>query len=148
MGSLVLDLSLTNKSINKSWTYKDVFEPISVDLSKIDIKDSRDYQAIENSISNMFLFVPGENILFPDFGNNLYKYIYEPMLDITAEKIRNEILSMFKKWEPRVVIQSIVIIPKEDENQYDIEIKYTVPSLSRNELLRFNITIRRSEGSA
>ena len=93
----------------------------------------------------MFLFVPGENILFPDFGNNLYKYIYEPMLDITADKIRNEILTMFKKWEPRVVIQSLMIFPKEDENQYDIEIVYIVPTLDKNQSLRFNITIRRGE---
>jgi phage baseplate assembly protein W len=145
MASLVLDLALTRQTINNPWTYKDVAMPVQADLQNLDIKDSRDYQAINNSISNMFLFIPGENILFPDFGNNLYKYIYEPMIDITAEKMQNEILAMFKRWEPRVKIQTIKIIPDEDNNQYNVEITYTVPSLSRNELLNFNITIRRGE---
>lgn len=145
MASIIYDLSLTNKTVTNNYTYKDVTADLSKTYNNRDIAVSIDYQAVQNGINNMFLFIQGERILLPDFGNTIYKYLYEPINDSTAASIINEIKDMFEKWEPRVTINSVNVIPKPDLNTYSIQILYSVPSLNNEQILAFNtaLNIRR-----
>ena len=145
MASLIIDLSQYNKTSSKDWIFKDFKNPLDLRADKADVIDSKDYAAIENSISNIFLFVPGENIVFPDFGNSLYKYVYEPINETTTDAIRNEIITIFKVWEPRVRIVSLDIIEIRDENTIYIQMIYTVPMFNDARTLQFNVGIRRGE---
>lgn len=145
MASIIYDLSLTNKTVVNNYTYKDVTTDLSKTYNNRDISVSIDYQAIQNGINNMFLFIQGERILLPEFGNTIYKYLYEPINDSTAASIVNEIKDMFDKWEPRVEIKSVNVVPKPDQNTYLIQIIYSVPSLNNEQILQFNtaLNIRR-----
>ena len=141
MASIIYDLSLNNKTVTKNFTYKDITTDLNTTLNNRDIDVSTDYQAIQNGINNLFLFVQGERILQPEFGNTIYKYLYEPINDTTALSIVNEIRDMFNKWEPRVTINKLNVIPKEDENTYLIQILYSVPSLNNQKILAFNTAV-------
>jgi phage baseplate assembly protein W len=145
MGSLLFNLKNVNKTINRNYVFKDVALDMTPTGNNLDIDTSLDYAAIQNGIDNMFLFLPGERVLFPDFGNNLYRYLYEPANNTTVGRLVDEIRTMFDKWEPRVKILDIFaeIIP--DENTIKLEIQYSVPSLNKERIINFNksINIRR-----
>ncbi len=142
MGSLVFDLSIKEKDkLNNNYLYKDLKLDSEITENKRDVKVSLDYQAINNGIFNMFLFNQGERILLPEFGNSLYRYLYEPINEHTARKITNEIELMFQRWEPRVEIDRIDIEPRPDENTYIVSIHYSVPSLNSQKILNFNVAI-------
>ena len=136
MASLVFDLSLYNKSIQKKWLYKDIATDLKISKNKRDIEADYDISAIENSIYNMFLFAKAERILIPEFGNNLYAFLYEPINKLTAYRIGQAIKDMFILWEPRVDIINVIVTPLYDENTYYIVVEYTIPTLS-NETLEF-----------
>ena len=67
-----------------------------------------DEQAVKSALNNIFKFRLGEEILEPMFGNDLYRYLYEPMNKYTAEKISKTIKQMIGTWEPRI---SIIDVP-------------------------------------
>ena len=145
MSSIVLDFSQYNKSNVKDWIFKDYHNPLAVLPGSSDIRVSKDYAAIENSISNIFLFSRGENIVFPNFGNSLYKYVYQPITAETVDAIRNEIMTIFRVWEPRVKVVTLDVIPVQDENVIYIQMVYTVPTINQDKTLTFNVGIRRGE---
>mgnify|MGYP003571242717 CR=1 FL=1 len=68
-----------------------------------------DEQAVKSALNNIFKFRLGEEILEPMFGNDLYRYLYEPMNKYTAEKISKTIRQMIGAWEPRINIIDIPI---------------------------------------
>ena len=141
MAAVIFNLSLGEKTIHKEWIFKDIkTSDFTSDKKNRNIKVALNYEAIQNSINNMFLFTEGERIIQPGFGNSLYKYLYEPVNEMTGKKLGQAILSMFEKWEPRVVITNIFIDPMPDENTYYIQVEYTVPSIG-NETLKFDTAI-------
>jgi len=138
---MLIDLSLSNTdSTGHTYVYKD----LKLDLQEevIDIDASIDINAVQNSITNMFTFTKGQRILLPDFGNNLRKFLYEPITDATAKAIGIEICDMFEKWEPRVKITKVRVTPSIDENLYHVIVLYTIPILETS--ASFETTLRSS----
>ena len=145
MGSLIFDLTIGNKTLEKNYLFKDLRTDLRKDSKDRDIDTSIDENAINNSITNMFLFSPGERIIQPEFGNNLYQYVYEPITDLTAKKLGREILSMFERWEARVEILDLIITPFPDDNLYHVQVIYTIPSLNDRKLsFDYSINVRRN----
>lgn len=141
MGSLLYNFNTVNKTVVKNYTFKDVELDMYPTNNNRDIRTSLDFSAIQNGIENMFLFLPGERVLQPLFGNNLYKYVYEPINPDTAGRLKAEIYKMFRDWEPRVNIVDIAVTPYEDQNTYQVAIQYTVPSLGKRNILSWNKAI-------
>jgi len=113
-----LQSSLSNKFLNDPGTqYKDV----NVDY---------DIRAIENSIKNIFNTKPGEKILNPAFGLDLGQFLFEPISEETAREIGNTILEQLPLYEPRVTLNSIDIIGRENENEYIVTMSITIPELN------------------
>lgn len=149
MPSKVYDLSLNTTTVTKDWIFSDLQVDLQTEVPKVvrsicEINSDKDLDAIQNGIKNMFLFDRGERILEPEFGNSLYKYLYEPISDLVSRMIGEEIKYMFKRWEPRVVIRSIIVTPFYDENQYYIEVIYEVPVLNTGALsFEYSVNARR-----
>jgi phage baseplate assembly protein W len=99
-----------------------------------------DLESVKNGIRNIFSYKKGERIILPAFGNNLNKFLYEPINNYTAENIGLEISSMISTWDPRVNIIKVLVIPKPDDNQYDVAVIYSVPSLN-NQPIKFNTVL-------
>ena len=93
-------------------------------------------KAVQNSLKNIFTWIPGERILNPEFGSKLKQYLYEGITQDTSEKIVAEIKHCVSEWEPRVTITSVVdasTIEDHEDNVIHLEIKYTIPQLSDKE---------------
>lgn len=145
MASILYDYQYNlNKTISKPYIYKDL--SLSSDSTNADINKNigslTDIEAVKSGLSNIFSFHPGERILLPDFGNGLYKYLYEPINDYTSTTIGEEILTMITRWEPRVKILNVNVEAVPDDNEYRISIYYTIPTLT-NQTIQFNKVIRK-----
>lgn len=125
----------------RKYTYRDIgtqnfrsyTDPQTKQLKIIDIDTSNyDETAIKQSLTNLFNFRPGEEILQPEFGNELYRYLYQPAVSFTADKIVRTIKQMIEKWEPRI---QVIDVPIEVDQQglcYYLQINYFVPTLDKN----------------
>lgn len=98
-----------------------------------------DKQAIKNALRNLFEFKPGQAILEPTFGNELFRYLYEPLNNFSADKIGKTLHQMIGRWEPRIAIEDINIFPDETETVFQIVLKYSIPELK--DFDSFDITL-------
>jgi len=120
--------------------YRDLFLDLQITQTKKpgfinplpgkDLKTSVDLAAIGNSLSNLFSTMPGQRFLFPEYGTNLTRYLFDPITDKTAKAIGNSILTSITQWEPRVSVLNINITALPDDNAYNIDLLLEIPVLN------------------
>ena len=129
----------------------EVYRDISMSSDKVNgnFKISKDVnvKAVFNSLHNIFTWMPGENILFPDFGSRLRKMLYEQITDYNVEQIVAEIRGVVLKYEPRVNIIKVVNVSDindTENNTVRLDIIFTIPSLS-NEQYNYSYIYKRTD---
>ena len=118
--------------VDTKYLYKDLRLDFSVEkrydtaynqtIIKNDIGVDYDIFAIRNSIKNLFGTRPGQRFLFPRYGLDLQGYLFEPITEVVSEEIRNTIIMTITDFEPRVRTTECVVIPNEDQNEYNIDL--------------------------
>lgn len=92
-----------------------------------------DYDALNQ---NIFLIIttPVRSKWFDIFlGSNIPKYLFEPMDEITAQAIKDEIKSLLRRnREFRVTLDRVRVIPVYDQQLYAVEIHYIAPEIGEN----------------
>ena len=148
MGNKVINLG--NQS-NVSRENLEVYRDVSMISDKVNgnFKISKDVnvKAVFNSLHNIFTWMPGENILFPDFGSRLRKMLYEQITDYNVEQIVAEIRGVVLKYEPRVNIIKVVNVSDindTENNTVRLDIIFTIPSLS-NEQYNYSYIYKRTD---
>lgn len=91
-----------------------------------DILEMRDEDAVANSLDNIFRTMRGARRMVPLFAINIYNYLFEPLDEITALEIGNEIFTSITNWDSRIEILDLLIVPNYDNSSYDISIKYKI----------------------
>ena len=97
------------------------FNPLSGDLIAL-----KNENAIARSVRNIVLTTPGEKIHDPYFGSNVNALLFENVDEISAVAIRDEIENSLKNYEPRIVLEEILVDPDYDNNQFDVTISYQI----------------------
>lgn len=106
-----------------------IWKDIDITLSKKnngDINDMIDEEAVRNSLDNIFRTMRGSRRMLPLFAINIYNYLFEPLDEITALEIGNEIFTAITSWDNRIEILDLLIVPNYDNNSYDISLQYKI----------------------
>ena len=128
-------------------TYKEqqyLYKDLSLDLSfaqqkpigyststtSNDIRSSFDYEAIKNSLQNLFNTLPGQRFLFPEYGLDLYQFLFLPISENIGRAIGEKILRSIQLYEPRVTVLNINVVAEPDTNEYKITIAVQLPALN------------------
>lgn len=98
--------------------------------TQVDLKTSTDEGAIMNSLRNIFTTNPGEKILDPTFGLSLSRWLFEPLDEFIAQEIGEAIVEGIERFEPRVSVKNITVNMNSAQNQYDLTLVLTIPSLN------------------
>ena len=129
----------------------EVYRDVSMISDKVNgnFKISKDVnvKAVFNSLHNIFTWIPGENILIPDFGSRLRKMLYEQITEYNVEQIVAEIRGVVLKYEPRVNIIKVVNVSDindTENNTVRLDIIFTIPSLS-NEQYNYSYIYKRTD---
>ena len=95
--------------------------PLNDDL--IALKNSR---AIARSIRNIVFTQPGEKFFNPDFGSRITESLFENMDEVSALAIRDEIENSITRFEPRVNVIEVKVIPSFEANEMNATIVYEI----------------------
>jgi phage baseplate assembly protein W len=143
--------------IAKTYTeQKYVYKDLSLDLQQstlqepgfnlpvpgTDIKASFDLGAIRNSLQNLFNTLPGQRFLFPEYGLDLHQFLFLPISDNTSQAIADRMLRSIQRFEPRVKVQNINIIPDIDNSTYNITIVIQIPIFQQTANLTGQLNIK------
>ena len=72
----------------------------------------------------------GSRVFRRDFGSNLVDMLFEPIDEITAQRIESEILRAIGDYESRITMRSATVIPDYAEQRYFVELEYVIPQLN------------------
>jgi phage baseplate assembly protein W len=112
-------------------------------LPGFDIKASFDINAITNSLTNLFNTLPGKRFLFPAYGLDLYKFLFEPITKINGQALGNKIYQSIRLHEPRVNPLQVSVLADKNNNLYDIKIFIEIPILSQTTTTQFALDLKK-----
>lgn len=133
--------ALSDRTAGNRYTFQDLHLDFAQDktfqttfgdfVETNEIQVDYDDKAIRNSLLNLFNTLPGQRILFPEYGLDFYRYLFEPITLDNARSIGEDIVAAIDKYESRVEVINCNVDPKPDENVYDITLVVSLPVLSR-----------------
>lgn len=136
----------------KSYIYSDLHldfqkggqysEEIRQKLETNDTRVDYDESAIRNSLRNLFNTRPGQRFLFPNYGLDLYQFLFEPLSESIGQMIGEKIVKSIELYEPRVKIQKCRVECLIDDNQYDITLIVEIPIFNTIASINSQLDIR------
>lgn len=82
--------------------------------------------AVARSVRNIVMTFPGEKPFQPTFGSKISKSLFENIDNISAITIKDEIENSIRKFEPRVILDDLIVSPDFDNNSFDVLIVYRI----------------------
>lgn len=109
-------------------TYSEIFAP----FQKSNIQDVRlgyNGKCVADSIFYILNTRKGERVMLPRFGSDIHRFLFEPIDTQTALDIEVEIRDAIDRWEPRVILDEVLVTPNHDQNKYSASIKFRIRGL-------------------
>jgi len=131
--------SIEEKSLEDGYLFKDV--KFDLEMTRFgkpelyseqtlkDIDELQDGQAVINSVKNILTTTPGQKLLNPTLGLDFRSYLFEPINTTTSFFLAQFIYNNLGVQEPRINLEGVKIEGIEDQNQYNIQITYSIPKL-------------------
>jgi phage baseplate assembly protein W len=128
------------QTVENTYLYKDIKFDLEIvfthskelytDLEKGDLKPLFDTAAVINSVKNILTTSPGQKILNPTFGLDLRGYLFETVSETRGYFIGTDIYRGLTTMEPRVKVNNIHVTAIPDDQEYDIDLNISIPSLN------------------
>lgn len=74
-----------------------------------------DIEAIKRDLHNHIYTIPGERVMFPDFGTRIPLMAFEPLDSISIKIIEDDLRKVFN-YDPRVRLVDLAVLPISDHN--------------------------------
>ena len=120
---------IDGKSFKRSRTFKDVNIALPRNPFTKDIYGVNNDNAINQSIKNIVLTVPGEKPFQPEVGSRVNELLFEPLDPFVVDALRDEIINTIKQHEPRVDLQKVDVQPIYTQNRVNISVQYKIVGL-------------------
>lgn len=119
--------------------YKDIdlnftAHPVTKDVTKV-----LDVNAVKQSLKLLLFTHFNERKFQPEMGSPIYQLLFEPMDDITGEVLRQTIQRLIQNFEPRIRLGGVDVVPREEQNEYEITVYFTVVGLPTPAVFRTNL---------
>ena len=93
--------------------------------------------AIKNNLINYFLTNPGERPLNPTFGGGLRSFIFQQISENSLDGLKENVSLKLETYFPNVIINSLDVLKKDDENAVVVQLKYSIANSNINDNLTF-----------
>jgi len=98
------------------------FNPPFVGGSQKIMSRQEDERLIRNDILNNLLILPGELPFRPNYGVNLRNFTFERLTQDELDKLRSEIISQISNNDSRLIVRTVLLIPKPDISSLEITV--------------------------
>tara|TARA_R100000353_G_scaffold172814_1_gene138464 strand:- start:494 stop:970 length:477 start_codon:yes stop_codon:yes gene_type:complete len=99
-----------------------------------DIVADNNVNAIRNAFISLLTTSPGDKILNPKFGINFGDMLFLPVTEIRADSIGKRIIETVEKFEPRIKLINLFIVPVIEKQEYIVEFVYSIPRFNKERL--------------
>ncbi len=117
-----------------------VYSDVDMRLSKQtdgDIQRDNDVDAIINSLNNIVATMQGSRRMIPEFAQDIWALLFEPLDTETARMIGERLLEAIQVWEDRVEVTRIDINPDYDNNLFSLRMNFKIKTVEEEETIEF-----------
>ena len=87
-----------------------------------DVGTVKDTNSVKRGIQSLLMTENRERLFNPELGSGVKNLLFEPMTDLTIERLENEITSAVEAWEDRADLLDIAITAEPDYNRYRVAV--------------------------
>lgn len=102
-----------------------------------DIQKDIDEQAIVNSLNNIISTLQGSRRMLPEFAQDVWSLLFEPLDEDTARMIAERILEAIRIWEDRVEVVYVDIDTDYDANLYNLTVSFKIKPFEEIKVIDF-----------
>ena len=106
--------------------FKDISMSFRVNPLNDDLAILKNANAIARSIRNIVFTERGEKFFNPKFGSRISKLLFDNVDEVVASAIKDEIEFTIKRFEPRVDLTEVTVVPNFDSNEMNATIVYDI----------------------
>lgn len=107
-------------------TFKDLSVTFKTHPVTDDLVCVKDKAAVVQALQNLILTNKGERPFQPKIGSSVRELLFEPLDYGTAALIKAEIAETIIAHEPRVALDTIICVPDEQNNGFEVEVSFTI----------------------
>lgn len=108
----------------------ETFKDLSITFKKHPVSDDlvvvKDKAAIIQAVTALLLTNKGERPFKPDLGCDIRRSLFEPLDYATAGLIRSQVAEVLGKYEPRINVENVNVVPDEESNGYEVELYFRI----------------------
>ena len=136
------DAGSQNNSTRNVRQYTDLDLFFGKKSSNSDVQDITDVKAVKRSIRNLVLLNHYEKPFHPEIASGVRDMLFENMTPFTAHALETKITDIITNYEPRALLAGIEVIPRFDENQYEVILEFYIQNAPA-ELIDLSFTLER-----
>ena len=117
-----------------------MYSDIDMELTKAsdgDVTKDIDVDAVINSLTNIVSTLQGSRRMLPEFAQDLWGLLFEPMDKTTARQLGQSLLEAIRNWDDRIQVDGIDIMPDYDAAQYKVQMNFTIKPIEREQSVEF-----------
>lgn len=122
--------------------YSDLRNDLAPNPATGDVMLRTNEQAIEYSIVNLLTTNRYERLFQPDIGSGILDLLFENDSPVTMDILKEQIINTINNYEPRCVLIDVIVIPRMDDNTYEVEI--TFKPINSSEARTFGFVLDRT----
>ena len=136
------DAERTNDSPRSARIYKDLNlnfgrHPVTKQINVL-----TDAAAVKRSVRNLVQIGEYEKPFHPEIASGVRDMLFENMTPFTAHALETKITDIITNYEPRALLAGIEVIPRFDENQYEVILEFYIQNAPA-ELIDLSFTLER-----
>ena len=120
------DAQATNNSTISNNLYTDLNLNFAKNPATKDVTRLKDVEAVKRSVRNLILTNRFERPFHPEIGANVRALLFENMTPVTEQLLTERIADTLRVYEPRAVLNDVVVSGSLDTNTYTATIKFYV----------------------
>ena len=98
--------------------------------------------SIKKALRNLLSLQRNDKPFHPEINSGIYDSLFENISSIHLDAMKTIIMQLVEKYEPRVKLFDVVILPNLDGNSYTISLIYNI--LNTQTPVNFSFTLTRS----
>jgi phage baseplate assembly protein W len=102
-----------------------------------DLKRDDDVDAVINSLNNIIATLQGSRRMIPEFAQDIWNLLFEPLDEDTARMIGERLLEAVRVWDDRVEVTRIDIGPEYDQNLYTLRMNFRIKPIDVEQTIDF-----------
>ena len=103
-----------------------IVHPVRKDIAK-----KVDEEAVKQSVKNLVLTKYFERPFQPELGCGVHSLLFDNMTPITTQNIKRSIEQVINNYEPRVELLNVDVVPKYEQNTYEVTIVFALRNRER-----------------